>query len=67
MFLGFVLNSPESKGIGEKFQERKKRHAETLESVTVESKVTSHSSDTKNGKVEEADVLILESLLNRMM
>jgi hypothetical protein len=58
---------PESKEAGEKLQERKKRHAETLESVTVESKVTSHSPDTKNGKVEEADVLILESLLNRMM
>jgi len=57
---------PESKGLGEKLQERKKRHAETLESVTVESKVTSHSTDTSNGKVEEADVLILESLLNRM-
>jgi uncharacterized protein (UPF0335 family) len=61
---------PESKGMGEKFQERKKRHAETLESVTVEStvesRVTSHSPDTKNGKVEEAGVLILESLLNRM-
>jgi len=58
---------PESKGTGEKFQGHKKRHAETLESVTVESKATSHSSDTKNGTVEEADVLILESLLNRMM
>jgi hypothetical protein len=58
---------PESKGTGEKLQERKKRHAETLESVTVESKATSYPSDTKNGTVEEADVLILESLLNRMM
>jgi hypothetical protein len=57
---------PESRGMGEKFQERKKRHAETLESVSVESKVTPHSSDTKNGKVEETDVIILESLLNRV-
>jgi hypothetical protein len=57
---------PESNGTGEKFQGHKKRHAETLESVTVESKATSHSPDTKNGKVGEADVLILESLLNRM-
>jgi len=57
---------PESKGVVEKVQERKKRHVETLESVTVESKVTSHPADTKNGKVEEADVIILESLLNRM-
>jgi hypothetical protein len=56
---------PESKGMGEKPQERKKRHAETLESVTVESKILSHP-DTENGKVEEADVLILESLLNRV-
>jgi len=57
---------PESKGMDEKLQERKKRHAETLESVAVESKVNPHLSDTKNGKVEEDDVLILESLLNRV-
>jgi len=56
----------ESRGAVEKFQERRKRHAETLESVTVESKVTSYNSDIKNEKAEEADVLILESLLNRM-
>ncbi len=57
---------PESKGAGEKLQERKKRHAETLDSVVVESKATSHLSDTKNGTTGEADVLILESLLNRV-
>jgi hypothetical protein len=57
---------PESKGVGEKPQERKKRHVETLESITVESRVTPDLSDTKNGNVEEADVVILESLLNRM-
>jgi hypothetical protein len=56
----------ESRGAGEKFQERKKRHVETLESITVESKSTLRHSDANIGKVEEDDVLILESLLDRM-
>jgi hypothetical protein len=56
----------ESRGMGEKFQERKKRHVETLESITVEPKSAPHHLYTNIGKVEEDDVLILESLLDRM-